>query len=208
MRDHLRGAFFRTPKTARLERDFEDMQALAGASTILSFQAAGHPPDHYKVTFRGRSLIPGPGRAQSIDLGDRQDVEIKMGIDYPRAAPQLRWLTPIVHPNIFNGTVCLGTFWNSWTPYFKLTDLVEILWDMSRLALLNPHSAGPSGTQGEVEHWKRLSVEFGFPVDRRPLADRHARPPGEKHAGGAPAPAADDVVWLEGESGCPPGGPR
>lgn len=202
MRDTLQGAYFRTPKTARLERDFEEMKALADQSTILTFEAAGHPPDHYKLVFHGKSLVPRDHGG--IELGDRQEVEIKMGIDYPRAAPGLHWLTPIVHPNIFGGTVCLGTFWNSWTPYFHLTEMAEILWDMSRLALLNPHSAGPSGTKNELDHWHRLAREFGFPVDRRPLQDRLRGPEAARGRPGVRLPAtASDVVWLDEDPGCP-----
>lgn len=202
MRDHLRGGFFRTPRTVRLEKDFEQMKALAADSTIFSFEAADQPPDHYRIFFKGKTLVPvGP---DGITVGREQACEIKMGIDYPRGQPMLRWLTPIVHPNIFGNTVCLGTFWASWTPYYKLTDLVEVLWDMARLAILNPHSGGPGG-RNERSLWEERDAEFGFPVDKRPLRDRRFGP-GEGNSIIRETGQAGDVLWLDEDPSCPKGG--
>lgn len=197
---HRLGGYFRTPRTVRLERDFAEMKALKDESTILDFQADGDPPDDYRILFHGKTLVPAPGGG--VQIGMNQEARITIGIDYPRAAPGIKWMSPIVHPNIWGaGTVCLGAFWNSWTPCFHLTELVEILWDMARLAILNPHSAGTSGRDEPVV-WADLAREFGFPVDRRPLRDRRLG-----HDQGSsvlrPQGAAQDVLWLDDEdAGC------
>jgi len=168
VRHHL-GAF-RTPRTMRLERDLKEMNTLKAESSIIDFKAFGDPPDRYVVTFHGRSLVPEPD--EKVGEAKSQQVEIRLGGDYPRSQPQLHWLTPILHPNIWgHGTVCLGNFHNQWTPYVKLVDMVEIMWDMSRLAILNPHSAGTGGSNAG-EWWAKLREKIGLPVDKRPLRDK------------------------------------
>lgn len=202
MRDRLHGGYFQTPRSRRLDRDFQEMQTLADDSTIFSFQAAGQPPDHYRIAFHGKTLVPGPDGKPVI--GEHQEAEIKLGIDYPRGAPGIKWLTPIVHPNIWGaGTVCLGTFWNSWTPYYHLTDLAEILWDMARLAILNPHSAGTTG-RNERSTWEELAHTFGFPVDKRPLRDKRLGP---EEPSSVLRQTGDPgvIVWVDDDPGCPPG---
>lgn len=162
------GAVWKTPRSIRLEHEFADMKAFKKESTILDFEAFGDPPDRYLITFNGKSLVPGGG-GKIAKLGGAQQIELVLGADYPRHQPQIHWKTPIVHPNISHGSVCLGNYANSWTPYFKLVDLVEILWDYSRMAVLNAHG----GYRGEgAETWDRLRRDYQFPVDRRPLRDK------------------------------------
>lgn len=164
---HVLGMKFKTPLTIRLTREFDDLRKLEADSTILSMKAEGDPPDHYTFTFRGQSLVPGRGD-QKVKLGDLQQVEISLGTEYPRRKPEVRWLTEIVHPNISGGSVCLGNFASNWNPNIRLADLVEILWDMSRMAIFNVHSA--YGTHGVT--WPELDQKFGFPVDKRPLRNK------------------------------------
>lgn len=177
---HRLGAFFRTPHSIRLEKDLAELTAFKKDSSILDFEVSGDPPNHYILTFKGNTLVPtnnvkfGSERAdvENTAIGGPQQVEIKMGVDYPRSRPDVRWLTPIQHPNIWGGgTVCLGNYANAWTPHFRLVDLVEILWDMARLAVLNPRSAG-TGAHHAEENWDRLRQKFDFPVDRRPLRNK------------------------------------
>lgn len=167
---HSLGAFFpKTPRSIRLGKDLEDMKAYRKDSTIFDFEAIGDPPEKYIITFHGHSLVPTKGGG--VTLGNVQKVELSMGTEYPTRQPQIRWMTPIVHPNISaGGGVCLGNYGNAWTPYFKLVDLIEILWDYSRMAVLNPH--GGYGGRTSVEGWEKLRREFKFPVDLRPLRDK------------------------------------
>jgi ubiquitin-protein ligase len=160
----------------RLERDLQDMNNLRNESTILDFEASGGTPagpEQYQISFSGKTLVAG---ARGAKISERpQTATISLSGDYPRRQPGIAWGGPILHPNIFGSpghmTVCLGNFHNQWTPYVRLVDMVEILWDMARLAILNPYSAGPGGGDA-VTDWARLRLEFDFPVDRRPLRDK------------------------------------
>ena len=54
----------------------------------------------------------------------KHHVEIKLGSSYPRTMPEIRWLTPIYHPNISEiGMVCLGGYGTHWVPSVQLDEL-------------------------------------------------------------------------------------
>jgi ubiquitin-protein ligase len=187
------GAKFKTPWTIRLDRELKDLQALENDSTILEMKAEGDPPDHYVFTFHGKSLVPGRDE-NGVSIGDEQKVEIRLGTNYPRRAPEIHWLTPIVHPNISGHNVCLGKFGQNWNPNIRLADVVEILWDMARLSIFNPHSA--------YRDWGGLDKRYEFPVDKRPLRDKRF-PDNVGSSELRPSGGANDVVILDDdESAC------
>jgi ubiquitin-protein ligase len=177
------GAFFASPRDRRLQRDLRDMEELREESTILDFEVSGDPPDRYVITFDGPGLAP-DGKGKVRVVGPHQ-VELKLGTEYPRTLPQMRWLTPITHPNIMGGgSPCLGTY--TMTPNRRLTDVVELLWDMQRLALFGPEVRSGS--------WPEIIREVGAPLDPRVLRDRAAAPP----PGPAPEKDEPDMLIMEG----------
>lgn len=191
------GAKFRTPWTMRLDRELADLQKLKDDSTILDFKVSGDPSDKYLIRFNGKSLVP--DSRGGVKIGDHQEVEIELGSDYPRRRPNVRWLSPIVHPNISGGQVCLGNFASNWSPSVRLADIVEILWDYARLAILNPHS-GYGGSTDMT--WAQLDAKYKFPVDKRPLRDR-ILPNNVGSSELRPSGGADDIViFNDDSSGC------
>ena len=167
---------FDNPRERRLIRDLKQMKQLRDESDILDFKVIGDPPEKYVITFKGKGLESAKKKRNTHKL------EITLGPEYPRNFPNIRWTTPIYHPNI-SGHVCLGTF--QMTPHVKLTDLVEILWDMTRMANWNPYSTLTSG------EWQELNRDIGFPVDSRIL--RNLAPPAE-----APPDDEGEMMILEG----------
>lgn len=168
-------AFFDSPWDRRLRRDLKEMQELRQSSSVLDFEAFGDPPDRYIVTFKGRGLVKEDGR---IEFTDRHQAEISLTVEYPRRAPNFRWLTPIHHPNIWgHGTVCLKDFWSPLKS--RLVDAVAILWNMARLQILNPRSAYPGAVNASSE-WAKIERTLGpFPVDPRPIDDLAPKLPEE-----------------------------
>lgn len=189
------GAKFKTPMTMRFEREYKDLEALVADSTILEMKAQGDPPDHYVFTFNGKSLVPARDE-DGVKIGDRQQVEIRLGTAYPRRMPEVHWQTSIVHPNISSSSVCLGNFSANWSPNIRLADLVEVLWDMSRLAILNPaHSY-----DRRAGAWEEMDRKYGFPVDKRPLRNR--RFPNDVGSSELrPEGKANDIVILKDDEG-------
>lgn len=196
-RHHLGVPKFRTPLTMRLERESKDLEALKRDSTILEIQSEGDPPDHYRILFHGKSLVPADN-ADGVAIGELQECKISMGREFPRRCPEIQWLSPIVHPNISGGSVCLGNFASNWNPNFTVSMLVEVLWDMARLAIFNPYHAYSQELQ-----WEQLDKKFHFPVDRRVLRDKAL--PNDAASSiirDVVDTAADIVIMDDSEGGC------
>ena len=82
--------------------------------------------------------------------------------------PELRWLSPIYHPNISEiGLVCLGAYGTHWVPSLFLDELCNMLWDMARYH--NYDIRSPYNRDAAL--WVANQTTFGFPTDARPLRD-------------------------------------
>src|SRR5262249_5818198 len=103
-----------------------------------------------------------------VNLHESHRVEIKLGASYPRTMPEIRWVTPIYHPNISEiGMVCLGGYGTHWVPSIQLDELCNMLWDMARYH--NYDIRSPYNRDAAL--WVASQTTFLFPVDQRPLRD-------------------------------------
>jgi hypothetical protein len=109
--------------------------------------------------------------------------------------PELRWLSPIYHPNISEiGLVCLGGYGTHWVPSLHLDDLCNMLWDMARYH--NYDIRSPYNRDAAL--WAANQTTFAFPTDARPLRDlRIARGRVEPEAAPKPAPSAEPGPGVE-----------
>jgi ubiquitin-protein ligase len=182
---------YESPQTRRLRNDLVAMERLQTESSVFRFRALGKPPQRYLIQFFGRSLFRDRGK---VAVREFHEVEIKLGASYPRTAPELRWLTPIYHPNISEiGLVCLGAYGTHWVPSLHLDELCVMLWDMARFH--NYDIRSPYNRDAAL--WSANQTSFAFPLDPRPLRDR--RPPAERpQPGGLPRANApiDDSPWI------------
>ncbi len=188
-----------SPRMRRLRSDEAAMHRLIEESSVLRWKSSGRPAQHYLIEFRGRSLTRESGK-----VGMRTDhrVEIKLGASYPLTVPELRWLTPIFHPNISEiGMVCLGGFGSHWVPSLRLDALVGMLWDMARY--FNYDIRSPYNRDAAL--WAANQSTFTFPTDSRPLRDlREARGRIESHPADptltlSPVPASETRVLPDSE---------
>jgi hypothetical protein len=132
---------------------------------VFRFQATGSPPTHYSITFRGKGLWRDRGK---VKFAHTHRVEIKLGASYPRTIPEIRWLTPIYHPNISEiGMVCLGGYGTHWVPSVQLDELCTMLWDMARYH--NYDIRSPYNRDAAL--WVANQTSILFPTDSRPLRD-------------------------------------
>jgi ubiquitin-protein ligase len=186
-----------SPRLRRLRSDLNALERLRDESSVLRFRASGKPAQSYVIEFHGKSLARTRGR---VTVADRHQVEIKLGASYPRTMPELRWLTPIYHPNISEiGMVCLGGYGTHWVPSLNLDELCGMLWDMARYHNYDVRS--PYNRDAAL--WVANQTAFSFPIDPRPLRDLRAalgrvesappaRPPVEADPGrGDPPPQLD-----------------
>ena len=64
--------------------------------------------------------------------------------DYPNKAPQVRFITKMFHPNIYNdGQICLDILQNQWSPIY---DVSAILTSIQSL-LCDPNPSSPANSE-------------------------------------------------------------
>ncbi len=177
---------YESPQTRRLKHDLKAMEALRDESSVLTFRSFGQPAQRYLIEFRGKSLARERGK---VVIQERHEVEVKLGVSYPRSMPELRWLTPIYHPNISEiGLVCLGGYGTHWVPSLHLDDLCTMLWDMARFH--NYDIRSPYNREAAL--WAANQTTFAFPTDGRPLRDKRLAPGRIEHE-----PKADEGKPIE-----------
>ena len=159
---------YESPRLRRLRSDLAALEKLRAESSVFSFRSAGKPPQHYTIAFTGQSLARDRGKTA---IRDHHEVEVKLGASYPRTMPEIRWLTPIYHPNISEiGMVCLGAYGTHWVPSLMLDELCIMLWDMARYQnydIRSPYNR-------EAAQWAANQSVYRFPIDPRPLRDGRA----------------------------------
>jgi ubiquitin-protein ligase len=157
-----------SPRIRRLHSDLAALERLRSESSVFRFTATGDPPQQYNIVLAGKSLWRDRGKSRTLD---QHRVEIKLGASYPRSIPEIRWLTPIFHPNISEiGMVCLGGYGTHWVPSVQLDDLCVMLWDMARY--FNYDIRSPYNREAAL--WVAGQTTFRFPIDARPLRDLRA----------------------------------
>src|SRR3954462_4485593 len=157
-----------SPRIRRLRNDLAALERLRDESSVPRFRGRGNPVQNYLIEFHGKSLARDRGK---VVVRDRHEVEIKLGASYPRTMPELRWLTPIYHPNISEiGMVCLGGYGTHWVPSLNLDELCGMLWDMARYH--NYDIRSPYNREAAL--WVANQSTFRFPLDPRPLRDLRA----------------------------------
>jgi len=157
-----------SPRIRRLRNDLAALARLRTESSVFRFSSQGDPPNQYSVSFQGRSLWRDRGKVKTLET---HRVEIKLGSSYPRTMPEIRWITPIYHPNISEiGMVCLGGYGTHWVPSVQLDELCIMLWDMARYH--NYDIRSPYNRDAAL--WVANQTAILFPTDSRPLRDIRA----------------------------------
>ena len=160
-----------TEKEQRLAAELEVMRALAQQSSILQFESEGDPPDKYTITLRGRGIDRASSYRGGMKYVDRHECEIRLGFGFPQRPPEIRWLTPIFHPNIsYSGYVKLEDCGLTWQEDLTLDVICERIWDLARLALVDLATA----TNLSAKKWFSEQREIALPVDARPLRDQRS----------------------------------
>lgn len=186
-----------SPQMRRLKSDRLKLQALTEQSSVVRFRSQGDPPTRYIIEYHGRSLSREKGK---VTFREHHEVEIKLGVSYPRAMPEIRWVTPIYHPNISEvGLVCLGGYGTHWVPSLHLDELCVMLWDMARYH--NYDIRSPYNRDAAL--WAAHQTTFTFPIDSRTLRDKReslGRLETEFELAASPAAVSDDPPIRLSES--------
>ena len=181
-----------SPRMRRLRTDLAALEHMRADSSILDYEAHGDPPEGYVITFRGKGLALDGGN-NIVAVRETHEVSVRLGASYPRAMPELEWMTPIFHPNISgSGLVCLGGYGTHWVPSLNLDELCDMLWDMIRYKnfdVTSPYNHKAAG-------WAKTQAEYEFPVDPRPLRDKVA----QVERPTPPKKPVDEVIFINEDS--------
>ncbi len=157
---------YQSPRMRRLRNDRAALDRLRSESSVFTFSAQGDLPQHYRILLQGRSLWRDRGKIKTLET---HHLEIKLGASYPRTIPEIRWLSPIYHPNISEiGMVCLGGYGTHWVPSVQLDELCIMLWDMARYH--NYDIRSPYNRDAAL--WVASQTKYLFPTDSRSLRDK------------------------------------
>ena len=148
-------------RETRLRNDFQKVRELEDRSEFIRIvRAEGDPPEKYVIRYsvKGVENITGSG---SPLYREHHDVSVYLHAEYPLKQPQLKWMTPIFHPNIHvTGAVCIGAWWAAKT----LDELLLTLGDMVTYKNYDPRDPMNS----KAASWA-LRNKNQFPVDNRNL---------------------------------------
>lgn len=96
----------------------------------------------FLITFQSLPVIFGPD--DTPWEGGTFKLVLEFTEDYPNKAPQVRFLTKMFHPNIYNdGQICLDILQNQWSPIY---DISAILTSIQSL-LCDPNPASPANSE-------------------------------------------------------------
>ena len=141
------------PRHSRLTVEFTDLMNLADRSNFIKIdpidRRLGWPPERYLVTYTCKG-IAGIDDQGAPMISEFHQLDLYLSHDFPIREPDLKWLTPIWHPNIEHEEphhVCTNNVQN-WYPGKRLADLVIAV--------------------GEMVQYKRYHAlwQFPWPLDR------------------------------------------
>lgn len=148
-------------RETRLRNDFNRVQDLVNRSELIHIVSTdGDPVERYLIRFTCKSVEKLNPSGKPI-FRELHEVSVYLHAEYPLKQPQLKWQTPIFHPNIhITGAVCIGAWWAAKT----LDELLLTLAEMVQYKNYDPKDPMNSKAAAWAMRNKQL-----FPVDDRPL---------------------------------------
>jgi len=148
-------------RETRLRNDYKNIRELVNRSEFIRvLSTEGDPPEKYLIQFTCRGVENIKTSGEPIYRQDHK-VSIYLHAEYPLKQPQLKWMTPIFHPNIhITGAVCIGAWWAAKT----LDELLLTLGEMVQYKNYDPRDPMNSKAASWALRNKGL-----FPVDKRSL---------------------------------------
>jgi len=120
-------------RISALVADHKDIIELKNNNPEIDFIAnLSHAPYQYKIIFTKKGIIGLEKDGNTPIYSDHHELEIKLGKNYPGEVPEVKWITPIFHPNIspVEKEVCLGVLGKRYLPGLGLARLVNMLFEM------------------------------------------------------------------------------
>jgi ubiquitin-protein ligase/DNA-directed RNA polymerase subunit RPC12/RpoP len=173
-----------SPRVRRLQNDYERVSTRFDGWPIIFIDfKKGVPPDMYRIGYKLKGLHTSPdGR---ILERNEHVLEIRLGLEYPRRAPQLRMLTPVFHPNFDQTEVCAQDI------YAASEGLDDLVIRIGRMIAYQDYNT-KSPLNGIAAKWADENRH------RLPVDDSEIAPPApETKSSFAPPPIAPQVTPPE-----------
>ena len=140
----------------RLMSDYEKIREEFARHRSIRVQAMGNPPyERYNITYFVKSLY-WDVRQDCPCERSQHEVEIYLGLDYPREKPQCQIKTPVFHPNFGAQTICIG---DHWAASSSLLDTIVKIGEMLQFRDYNPKSPlNSSAARWVIENKKYLPI--------------------------------------------------
>ncbi|MDJ0717684.1 MAG: ubiquitin-conjugating enzyme E2 [Prochloraceae cyanobacterium] len=149
-------------RSKRLQNDFQALSELVynSGGTLKIISLEGNPPYKYLIQYRCKGIQEFKNRIPI--LRNLHQVEFLLGNNYPRKEPDVRFVTPIFHPNIYpSNRVCLGNYWSIMETLPELVLRVGKFIQYSK-DVLNLNSPANS----EAKKWAARNMK-DFPLDNQ-----------------------------------------
>lgn len=158
-----------TTQIRRLQIEHERFVALTRVSSIFTFRSDGNPPTRYRWMYRGRGLVcPQRVEGAPVEFADEHAVEVRLSSGFPVVPPEVRWLTPILHPNVGpSGMASLRDLGMQWHEQMPLDAVCEHVWDVIRLKVYDLERA----VDFFARNWIKTQKLIELPADQRSLRD-------------------------------------
>ena len=139
-------------RETRLRNDYKNIRELVNRSEFIRvLSTEGDPPEKYLIQFTCRGVENIKTSGEPIYRQDHK-VSIYLHAEYPLKQPQLKWMTPIFHPNIhITGAVCIGAWWAAKT----LDELLLTLGEMVQYKNYDPRATLPTSAPFLVHIYRR-----------------------------------------------------
>lgn len=148
-------------RETRLRNDHKQIRNLVNRSEFIHVLTTdGDPPEKYLIQFTCKGVEKVKPNGDPV-YREEHEVSVYLHAEYPLKQPQLKWLTPIFHPNIHvTGAVCIGAWW----PAKTLDELLLTLAEMVQYKNFDPKD--PMNSKAAAWALRHKSI---FPIDRREL---------------------------------------
>lgn len=148
-------------RETRLRNDYDRVRDLVNRSEFINIlKTEGDPVEKYLIRYTCHG-VEGISSSGKPVIRDAHEVSIYLHAEYPLKQPQLKWLTPIFHPNIHvTGAVCIGAWW----PAKTLDELLLTLGEMIQYKNFDPKD--PMNSKAAAWSLRNKSL---FPIDKRDL---------------------------------------
>ncbi len=158
----------------RLENEKQNLLAIAESVEHVSVEILDSYNRSYKIVFDVSSIADFDSGANTFETTDRHEIELNLPVNYPSVEPELRWLTPIFHPNVsLSGYLDINDIGFRWSPEMSLVVICERLWDIARFAWVDTESANNYSAKRK---WNEGAFEA--PTDNRLLKSADTTPLG------------------------------